>query len=270
MPKKEKSILKFTNDHFSSKLPIVIYCDFEANNKRIQSCNKNNDTPYKNPIFKQEAISFGMYIKSDYPNIIKSQYVNYNGIDAKKVFVEWLVAYYNSISKKLYNYSNAHKTVVLTPDQRNEFNNATNCYLCKNEFTDNITKIREHNHFNGKYRGAACQSCNTKEGKCSKLIPVFFHNGSKYDFHFLVEELLNFEDQFNKLTPLAKTSEEYISLDFGSYYRKMRILDSYRFLGKSLADVVKSLSNKDLKITRLQFPNEEEFNLIKTKKYISI
>ena len=57
-----------------------------------------------------------------------------------------------------------------------------------------MTKIREHNHFNGKYRGAACQSCNTQEGKASKEIPVFFHNGSKYDFHFIVTELMKYQN----------------------------------------------------------------------------
>ena len=56
-----------------------------------------------------------------------------------------------------------------------------------------IEKIREHNHFNGKYRGASCQSCNTLEGKASKIIPVFFHNGSRYDFHFIITELMKQE-----------------------------------------------------------------------------
>ena len=90
------------------------------------------------------------------------------------------------------------------------------------------SKVREHNHLSGKYRGASCQSCNTKEGKATKLIPVFFHNGSNYDFHFLIEELMNYEDKYNKVTVLAKNSEEYISIDYGSYYKKLRFLDSYQ------------------------------------------
>jgi hypothetical protein len=55
-----------------------------------------------------------------------------------------------------------------------------NCYMSGIECSDKVPKINEHNHFNGKYmyRGAACQSCNTKKGKDSKIIPVFFHHGS--------------------------------------------------------------------------------------------
>ena len=86
-------------------------------------------------------------------------------------------------------YLNEKKGPVLSKEQEQEFQEATHCYICKNEFTEDNLKIREHNHFTGGYRGGACQSCNTKEGKSSKLIPIFFHNGSNYDFHFIIEEL---------------------------------------------------------------------------------
>ena len=36
---------------------------------------------------------------------------------------------------------------------------------CNVPFNEQVTKIREYNHFNGKYRGAACQSCNTQGRK---------------------------------------------------------------------------------------------------------
>jgi hypothetical protein len=88
--------------------------------------------------------------------------------------------------------------------------------------------LREHNHLTGQYRGAACQSCNSKEGKSSKIIPVFFHNGSNYDFHFIIEELMKYEDEYNKVTILAKNSEEYISMEYGTRFKKLRFLDSYR------------------------------------------
>ena len=99
-----------------------------------------------------------------------------------------------------------------------------------------MTKIREHNHFNGKYRGAACQSCNTQEGKASKEIPVFFHNGSKFDFHFIVTELMKYENQYNKVKVLPKTS-----ITYGSFYRKLIFKDSYRFLQQGLGDIAESM-----------------------------
>ena len=87
--------------------------------------------------------------------------------------------------------------------------------------------------------------CNTNEGKASKIIPVFFHNGSKYDFHFIIKELLKYENKYDKVNILSKTSEEYISITYGRFYRKLVFLDSYRFLQKSIADIAKSLETED-------------------------
>ena len=80
-------------------------------------------------ISKQEVSSFGIYIKSDYNNLIRSQYYDYIGIDAKEKFIETIISVYNEISKKLFIYSKANKTVNLTLTQQQEFNNATNCYM---------------------------------------------------------------------------------------------------------------------------------------------
>ena len=125
-----------------------------------------------------------------------------------------------------------------------------------------MTKIREHNHFNGEYRGAACQSCNTREGKASKEIPVFFHNGSNYDFHFIVTELMKYQDKYNKAEVLPKTSEEYISITYGSFYRKLIFKDSYRFLQQGLGDIAESMKSEDFKIMTDFY---KDINLLKQK-----
>ena len=49
-------------------------------------------------------------------------------------------------------------------------------------------KVRDHCHYNGKFRGAAHHNCNVTY-KISKEIPVVFHNGSTYDFHFIITQL---------------------------------------------------------------------------------
>ena len=41
----------------------------------------------------------------------------------------------------------------------------------------------------GKYRGAAHNICNLRY-KIPKEIPVVFHNGSTYDYHFIIKELV--------------------------------------------------------------------------------
>ena len=49
--------------------------------------------------------------------------------------------------------------------------------------------IRDHCHFTGKYRGAAHNKCNMNY-KMSRNITVVFHNGSTYDYHFIIKELV--------------------------------------------------------------------------------
>jgi hypothetical protein len=49
-----------------------------------------------------------------------------------------------------------------------------NVICVRNEFENTKDKIREHDHSSGKYRGAACKSCNAKEGKARQSIQVFF------------------------------------------------------------------------------------------------
>ena len=49
-------------------------------------------------------------------------------------------------------------------------------------------KIRDHCHYTRKFRGAANYICNLQY-KVTKKIPVVFHNGSKYDYHFIIKQL---------------------------------------------------------------------------------
>ena len=51
-------------------------------------------------------------------------------------------------------------------------------------------KVRDHCHYTGKYRGEVRSICNLKLNIPNE-IPVVFHNGSNYDYHFISKELAN-------------------------------------------------------------------------------
>ena len=259
MPEPGKNILKFTNYHFKNKLPFVIYSDFESYNIPIKSSQPNPNESYINPISKQEINSYGIYVHSDYPEIYKPQYFSYVGDDAIEKYMKKVIKIFKEINYKIF--LNEKKEPILNKYEEDEFQEATECYICKKGFEDN--KVREHNHLSGKYRGAACQSCNTKEGKATKLIPVFFHNGSNYDFHFLIEELMKYEDEYNKVKILSKNSEEYISIEYGSNYKKLRFLDSFRFMLKGLSDIAKSMD--EFPILEKEF--DGDISLLKQKGF---
>src|SRR5271165_6576199 len=80
-----------------------------------------------------------------------------------------------------------HSTrMILTKRQMTEYSDATKCYVCQEHFTDEKEKqkVRDHCHVSGKYRGAACNTCNLQM-KLSRKIPVVFHNLRGYDSHML-------------------------------------------------------------------------------------
>ena len=91
--------------------------------------------------------------------------------------------------------------------------------------------------------------CNLRY-KIPKEIPVVFHNGSTYDYHFIIKELVK---EFNSnFECLGENTEKYITFsvpikknienkDIEITY-KTKFIDSYRFMGISLSKLVDNLS----------------------------
>ena len=102
--------------------------------------------------------------------------------------------------------------------------------------------------FTGKYRGAAHRICNLRY-KIPKEIPVVFHNGSTYDYHFIIKQLAReFKGYFHCL---GENTEKYITFsvpikkehDNGKTTTyKLKFIDSYRFMQDSLSNLVNNLS----------------------------
>ena len=94
--------------------------------------------------------------------------------------------------------------ILLTKEEEKMHNEQKVCYICKKGFTtgdDNkkYHKVRDHCHYTGKYRGAAHSISNLRY-KTPKEIPVVFHDGSTYDYQFIIKELVEeFEGQLECL-----------------------------------------------------------------------
>ena len=94
------------------------------------------------------------------------------------------------------------RMLPLTNNKLKAHREAKICYICgkffiKKLFHDiNYQKVRDHCHYTGKHRGPAHSICILKFNVQNE-IPVVFHNGSKYDYHFIIKELANeFEGPF--------------------------------------------------------------------------
>ena len=121
-----------------------------------------------------------------------------------------------------------------------DFQNATECWICKEEFifdqeiTQGEFKVRDHDHFNGKYRGAAHSRCNLK-ARSQKTIPIFFHNFSGYDCHIMIKDLMAYRNDNQQIKVIGKTMEEYIgtSIWMYSFYGFIKIITIFiRFNNK--------------------------------------
>ena len=104
-------------------------------------------------------------------------------------------------------------------------------------------KVRDHCHYTGNYRGAAHNIRNLRY-KIPKEIPIVFHNGSTYDYHFIIKELVQESD--GNFECLGENTEKYITF---SVLIKKKIenkdieitYNSFRFMATSLSKLVDNL-----------------------------
>ena len=117
-------------------------------------------------------------------------------------------------------------------------------------------KVRDHCHHTGKFRGVAHSICNINY-KVPQEIHVKIHNGSKYDYHFIIIELA--EEFKGEFECLGENTEKYVSFsvpikkehdsDEAVTY-KLNFIDTCRFMPSKSSNVVDNLSeinNKDCK-----------------------
>ena len=149
------------------------------------------------------------------------------------------------------------KEIIPTNEGKESYENQQNCHTCGKEFcTDKNNKkefklkqkVRDHDHYTGKYRGAAHSDCNLRY-KIPREIPIIFHNGSRYDYHFVIKKLA--KEFKGKFDCLGENIEKYITLSapIKKYLNndkaitdKLKVIDSDRFTDRSLASLVDNLS----------------------------
>ena len=137
------------------------------------------------------------------------------------------------------------------------------CYICKKRFStdDNnkkYHKVKDHCHYTEKYRGAAHDICNLRY-KTPKEIHVVFHNGSTYDYYFIIKELAEeFEGEFECLggntekyiTSSVPINKEVIKKDKDGndtttkIVYKIKLIDSFRFMSSSLSNLLDNQSEE--------------------------
>ena len=274
MPPSE-SFLEFKNFVHSEKAPFAIYADFESLIKPLNVCDPDPEKSYTKKYQKHKPISFCYYIKSFDESVYKSKLRVYtkkeeSDYDAMDTFIKWL----ESDVKEIANLEN--KDMIFTPENEKEFINALNCWIC-GEYMGN-DRVRDHCHFTGKFRGAACNSCNLKLRRQNN-ISVFFHNLSGYDSHLFIKKLGTPEEKEN-IDCIPSNEEKYISFSktiiTGQYKNKegetkdktFKIIfkDSLKFMSSSLGALVNNLP-RDAFNNLLKYFTPEHAEILKQKGF---
>ncbi|CAH2109056.1 unnamed protein product [Euphydryas editha] len=223
--------------------------DFEAFLNPVSLCANDPSKFYTNNIHKHEPYSFGYYMKCSYDDNL-SKYEFYSGPNCVQIFMSRLYSDIRSICSKK-NFQKAPNT--LTDKDKNIIDTCTICHIC--ETILNEDKILDFDWYAGNFRGVAHELC-TKKFRAPNFVPVFLHNLSHYDSHFIVHAL-NFVEGQVDIIPQNK--EKYIS------FTKLRFVDSFKFLPCSLSQLTKNLKDEKFHTLRTNFPNNEDFVRLKKK-----
>ena len=128
-------------------------------------------------------------------------------------------------------------------------NRSNKCHICEKEFDeydneDNryMLKIKDICYYSGDYRGPVHIKCSSKYQK-ELEIPICFHIGSGYDYHFIIKELAK---EVHGLECIGGNSEKYIT--FKAIFNgnketcKFKFIDTFRFTFDSLKNLVDNLT----------------------------
>ena len=246
MPANNNNIIKYNHAEKSMKLPFVIYADLECLLEKMSTCINIPNESSTTKINKHTPSGYSIFTHCSFDKS-KSKLNYYRGKDCMKKLSKDLKEH----ASKLIDYEKK-KMILLTTEKKIYHNKQKICYICKKGFNNNDKKnykVRHHCHYTGKYRGAAHNICNLRY-KVPKEIPIVFHNGSTYDYHFIIKELVKeFEGNFECL---GENTEKYIifsvpikkkieNKDIEITY-KIKFIDSYRFMSSSLSKLVDNLS----------------------------
>ena len=205
MPK-EGSFVEFHDGQNQFKVPFVMYADVQAILKPIEGPSPNPEESHTKEI--NQHIPSGFCVNSVFAyGDVKDPLKLYRGEDCVEVFCN----YVENEVKRLHHMFPEKPMKPLTNEKWREFNEATNCHICFKEFQELNPKVRDHCHYNGKYRGPAHRNCNLKY-KIPSYVPIVFHNLSGYDAQLFIRELGKKFDK-GKIGVIAENKEKYISFN---------------------------------------------------------
>ena len=268
--------IKFNHFHKKMRVPFVVYADFECFTEKIDTCQPDDGKSFTNQYQKHSPSGFSYLIKCFDDDIFSPKLVKYTAKSPDDNIPQLFIESLEKDIKYIYNKFKKPKKMVMTREDRMTYKKATHCHICEEEIDEETEdrKVRDHCHLTGKFRGAAHNMCNLKF-KIPKFYPVIFHNLSGYDSHLFIKNLGKSE---GKIDCIPNNEEKYISFTKEiivdkfideekkevEVKRKIRFIDSFKFMATNLDSLVKNLPKDSFK-NLTEFYEGDELKLIKRK-----
>ena len=276
--------LKFRKISALIENPVVLYADFECYLNPLTKSQGNVTISSEHIVSGyciRPILKYGLE-KTRMGKIMGSE-IFYTGPDAVKHFFSSIVKLGLYMEDLMKEEGTKKKQLDKKSEEYKEYLRARYCHICEDEITntmklvdfvkmdkpedyeeDYVTekeeeetprtreeelwllgpKVYDHCHMTGNYRGAAHAVCNLQL-RVRKTIPIFFHNLTSYDSHFIIQELHNIPE-IEDITITGKTLEKFVNFKvkvFESEF-KLDFKDSLNFLTSSLENLVKNLKSK--------------------------
>ena len=278
--------INFKNLSNMLKAPVIIYADFEALTTPYAECVQNvmnggeakpptDSWTHREQIHVADSARLRVVVSDEVPDNDKFEYTE------EFVGAACVGHFIHAVRTQVIKLTDAilHVNREMTGVDFRAHKKATECHVCHKGFTEDNYKVKDHCHYSGKYRGAACNSCNINL-RVSKQIQVVFHNLRGYDSHLMMADLGTYIHNMTKgwskegnrwtstLEPVACTMEKYMSYIWrmnhytGEYDVKgkeivklyeVRFMDSFQHLASSLDSLVKDLEPQDFVYTKKEF-----------------
>ena len=245
-PQKSDAFIQFKNFKNKFRFPYVIYADFEC---VLEDYSDENITDeMKTASYqKHKPCGYCYYVVDQY-NVLPKKPHLYRGENCIQHFLKSIFDTKSEIQRVLY----TNNPIIMSNEDTISYNKAGKCHICNGFFDENndMVKVKDHDHYTGKYIGGAHNKCNLARSFSKTKIPVFFHNSQGYDSHFIIQEIADYkfevdesktDDEPNKINIeiIPKTEEKYITYSF----KNLQFKDSFCFMASSLDSLVKNLRN---------------------------
>ena len=220
--------MKFENHKNKLERPFIIYADTEATLKKTNDDKK---------IHEHIVNSCCFYLVCTFDSS-RNELFTFEGENCLKDMTSKMMEMADECVKEM----KQNTRMVMTAEDNRDFNNATHCFLCNEEFDlcdKKLNKVRDHDHRTGCYRGAAHSKCNINFFS-NRYVPVVFHNLRGYDSHLIIKEMYNlFPDK--DLSVIPNSYEKLMSFGMGP----LKFIDSFQFMASSLEKLVTNLYDEN-------------------------